>query len=330
MNGKFRIGLLASIAIASSLALCLAWRFQTLVGPVRYGATFSPDYARGLGLDAGQAYLAMLDELNLQVVRLPVQWYSLQPESSGINFTDLDWYVDQAARHNVKVILAIGNKVPRWPECYAPGWTVGLSQTEYRQALLSYIDQVVTHYRTEPNLDRWQVENEPFLAFGNCPRGDFQLIKQEISHVKALDNLHDIQLTVSGEQQLWASLAGKADVAGTSLYRRVAMPNGWLVTFPIPAQWYTLQALSVAFLTDKVVISELQAEPWLTQDYKVYSSDEAAALFTPLQLQTYFNYARRTGIHEISVWGVEWWYYLKQNGRPELWEAGKILLKTQN
>lgn len=330
MSGGVRSLCLVAGVIGASLALIIGLKFAAVAGQPTYGATFSPDYARSFGVDAGQAYMAVLDDLGVRQVRIPLQWYSLQPTPEGINFSDIDWYVDQAARRNVKVILVVGNKVPRWPECYTPGWASALPRDEYEAALLDYVDQVVAHYRNVPVLQRWQVENEPLFAFGRCPKIDYSLVQREIAHVRALDDVHPIELTVSGEQQLWASVATEADVIGASLYRRAALPNGWRFTFPISPRWYSLQALSVSPFTRQVVISELQAEPWLVPDYRAYSLDEAVALFTPDDLAKVFRFAHRTGIKEISVWGVEWWYYLKQNGHPELWEAGKQLLKTKN
>jgi len=307
----------------AGLGLVMFLQFKRVVAHPIYGATYSPAYAQYLGLNADEVYIALIDELHLRQIRIPVHWNDIQWEAEGERFWDVDWLMDEAAKRNVQVTLVIGNKVPRWPECYTPEWAAALSAEEYEQALLDYIDLIVTRYRTHPALDRWQVENEALFAFGACPKHDYALVRREIAHVRALDDKHPIQLTVSGEQQIWASVASDADVIGASMYRKVALPNGWPITFPIPARLYTLQTLSVSLLLDKVVISELQAEPWLTKEYREYSIDEAAALFTPRELEGYLRYARSTGLNEISLWGVEWWYYLKQNGRPELWNAGR-------
>ena len=327
MNGALRAFFLIAVLGCAGLALVLFLQFKRVVAHPVYGATFSPGYAQYLGLNADEVYLAMLDELHLRQIRIPVHWNDIQWEANGERFWDVDWLMDEAAKRNVQVILVIGNKVPRWPECYTPGWTADLSEADYEQALLDYVDLIVTRYRTHPALERWQVENESLFTFGDCPKLDYKLLRREVAHVRALDNEHPIQLTVSGEQQLWVSVASDADILGTSMYRKVALPNGWPFTFPIPARLYTLQTLSVALLLDKVVISELQVEPWLVKDYREYSIDQAAELFTPRQLAAYLSYARSSGLNEISLWGVEWWYYLKQNGRPELWNAGREYLK---
>ncbi len=325
MKLSFRLILGLSVVLAAGLLLVLSLSFYKAVGKLTLGMTFSASYTRYLGLDPHEVFEASLNELPMSVVRLPVEWSQIQPERSENNFSDLDWYLDQAAQHQVKVVLAVGNKVPRWPECYTPGWVKDLPATEYQTALLDYLDTLVRRYRLHPALERWQVENESTFVFGDCPAPDFDLVKREIEKVKALDPDHHVQLTVSGEQQLWVSMSKYADVIGTSMYRQVALPNGFKFVFPIPPLWYRLQAALTAPWVKQVVVSELQAEPWLTKDYRTYATDEANRLFTPQQLRSYVRYARRTGIQEISVWGVEWWYYLKNQGYPELWETGKLL-----
>jgi hypothetical protein len=327
MNGAARLTLLViALAVAGLAAVLLFW-YSRPVEEMRYGATFSPAYARFLGLDDREAFTAVLSELEFEEVRIPVHWDEVEPEPGQFHFDDVDWLMNEAARYDTRVVLAVGNKVPRWPECYAPGWAKKLAPEAYEQAVLEYLGKLVERYRGHSALLRWQVENEVLFAFGECPAPDYALFKKEIEHVRTLDPKHLIQITVSGEQQLWLSVARQADVIGTSMYRRVALPNGWPVTFPIPPQWYAFQAFTVSPFVDRVIISELQAEPWLTKDYREYPLDEAAELFTPEQLAAYLRYARATGLQDISVWGVEWWYYLKQNGYPELWNAGREHLK---
>ena len=37
------------------------------------------------------------------------------------------------------------------------------------------------------------------------------------------------------------------------------------------------------------------------------------------------EYARATRFEEQYLWGVEWWYYMKENGHPEFWDRAKEL-----
>jgi hypothetical protein len=291
-----------------------------------YGATFSPSHAEYLGLDPQQVLDAAFEDLPLAFIRLPVLWNQVEQQPGQRDFSDVDAIMNQAARQHKHVILAVGNKVPRWPECHTPEWAKALPNEAYEQALLDYLEILVMRYHDHPALWRWQIENESLFRFGDCPNPNYGLLEREVALVKSLDTDHPVQLTVSGEQQLWASLAGLADVIGASMYRQVTLPNGFRFTFPIPAQVYRLQAFMVSAFVDKVVISELQAEPWLVKDYRDYTPEAAAELFTPRQLRRNLNYARASGLSEISLWGIEWWYYLRVHGYPELWEsAGRSL-----
>ncbi len=324
----FLVLILVALLAGTAVALIFGVRWQQIRGVPTYGVTFSPDYARYLQLDAGAVYRAMLDDLEIRFIRLPVHWDKIEPEQGIFSFDDLDWYMNEAAQRRAKVILAIGNKVPRWPECHTPAWARQLSKDEYNAALRNSLKVIVEQYRQHPALERWQVENEALFAFGeHCPTPDVQLWRQEIADVQALDPKHPVQITVSGEQEWWLpqSTMG-ADIIGTSMYRRVAHPGIGYFTFPIPSRWYSLQALSVAWMVDRVVISELQAEPWLLKDYRLSTTDELLKLFTAKDFEQHVRYARRTGLREISLWGVEWWYYLQQQQRPELWDAAKRII----
>lgn len=298
-----------------------------LVRPV-FGETFSNDYAAHLGLDPEEVYLATLRELGVKVVRLPVNWDDIEPTAGAREFAGLDWYMNQAMEHEVGVILAIGNKVPRWPECQTPPWAYDLLPDEYHEALLGHVQAVVERYKNHPALLRWQVENEVLFPFGNCPTANYPQFKEEVRLVRELDPEHKIQVTVSGEQQIWASQAWEADVIGTSLYRFAWNPTIGFSVFPHPPLIYALQARSISLFTKTSVISELQAEPWFPRDAIKYDPAEARAFFTPEMLRLHTAYAVRTGLREISFWGVEWWYYLKVHGYPELWDEGARLIQT--
>lgn len=299
-----------------------------VIKPV-FGATFSNDYAEHLGLNAREVYQATLQELGVKIIRLPVNWNDIEPQQGQRDFSGLDWYMNEALTHDVKVILAVGNKVPRWPECQTPDWAYDLLPEEYSQAVLDQVQAVVERYRHHPALYRWQVENEQLFPFGNCPLPDNVRFTKELKLVRDLDPDHLIQLTVSGEQQVWASQALQADVIGTSLYRFAWNPTVGFSVFPHPPSWYALQARSISLFTKKVVISELQAEPWFPRDPIKYDPAEAVLFFTPEMLRLHAAYATRTNLREISFWGVEWWYYLKEHGYPELWEEGVRLIQQK-
>ena len=38
------------------------------------------------------------------------------------------------------------------------------------------------------------------------------------------------------------------------------------------------------------------------------------------------EFAKKTGMKEIYVWGVEWWYWMKEKqNQPEIWSEAKKL-----
>lgn len=289
-----------------------------------FGVTFSPEYATELGLDWHEAYSAMLVDLHPLVVRIPMPWNRVEPVSGEYQITDYDWMLAQAQQNGVQVILAIGMKVPRWPECQAPSWTTALSQQELTNALLGLEQHIVLAYRDHPALLRWQVENEPLFPFGECPLPNIDRLREEVELVRDLDPGHPIVLTSSGEQANWLELSSLADVVGASLYRFTWSAALGPVVFPHSPLYYRAQAWIVSLVAgDPVVISELQMEPWFADGIGDTQGDGVA--FSETDFHEHVSFARATGISEVWLWGVEWWYREHLAGRSELWNAAKTL-----
>jgi hypothetical protein len=190
---------------------------------------------------------------------------------------------------------------------------------------VAYITSAVERYGSVVTV--WQVENEPFFAFGDCPAPDVAFFEKEIALVRHLDPSAQIQVTTSGEQEVWSSVAPVADRIGVSLYRTVRIPQWGLFSFPLSPLWYTVMRIPVSFTRD-VVISELQMEPWFVDHPLSVPRHSAAGYFTAQDARDHVAYARATGFSEVSFWGVEWWYYLRIQGYPELWDTMRNLLKT--
>lgn len=296
-----------------------------------YGATFSIIYANELNIDWKKAYIATLDDLQIQALRIPVYWSKIESDKDAYYFDDLDWIMNEAAGRNVPVTLVIGQKVPRWPECFIPDWAEYSSNEERSNQLLQFMKITVERYKNHPALHRWQVENEAYFPFGECPSPDYKLVNEEIDLVRKHDPEHDIQITTSGEQAFWAIRAIKADLLGVSLYRVVQDKFFGVFIFPYKPEYYALQRLLASPFTNKVIISELQVEPWGINDTRIgenQSVEAAYKLFTEEDVEFHMDYARQTGIDEVYLWGIEWWYYLKQNDEPRLWNAGKNIIEN--
>src|SRR6056297_3249102 len=133
--------------------------------------SFNTPYARELGLDWRQTYDAILDELQVRHLRLAAHWPMVEPEPGTYNFSELDYQIQRAEEEGASVILAVGRRLPRWPECHIPDWARQLENEQYNAALLQYIETVVERYKDSPAVRWWQVENEPFLevfAYEHC------------------------------------------------------------------------------------------------------------------------------------------------------------------
>ncbi len=296
------------------------------------GLSFSEFYAReGLGLDWKAAYQSILSELNPKNLILMAYWQYLEPNQGKFDFSDLDWQMNIAQKENRNVILAIGQRVPRWPECHIPEWAK-LNKENYHQSLLDYLTQVVNHYKSYSAITYWQVENEPYLSsFGECPPFDQNLFHEEISLIKKLDPTRLVVTTDSGELGWWFGAAKHTDVLGTTLYRVVSAPLiGIFRFFFIPPAFYPAKAAAVQFLSgvSKVFISELQAEPWAMNGAPlVYESMSAQTSdFSTSTLLNNFQFAQRTGLNPVYLWGSEWWYWRKTRGDPSFWDLGKQIL----
>ncbi len=298
------------------------------------GLSFSELYAKeGLGLDWKAAYGSIVNDLNPQNLLLMAYWQYLEPREGSYDFSDLDWEMNLAEAKGKNVILAVGERVPRWPECHIPNWAPAPGSNGYDQALLSYLTHVIEHYKSYSAIKAWQIENEPYLGvFGNCPPFSQNLFNEEIALVHKLDPTRPVLTTDSGELGWWFAPASHVNVFGTTLYRVVSAPTiGAFHYFFIPPAFYALKAAVVKELTgvSNVFISELQAEPWsLNGAPLAYESMNAQTSdFSTTTLRDNFQFAERTGLSPIYLWGSEWWYWRKIHGDPSFWDLGKQLLQ---
>ena len=315
------------------LLLAGAWFFGDASGgrEPSWGVTFTPSYASYLGLDWPETYLAILDDLGVDHLRLAAYWNEIEVAQDQYDFSQLDWQVAQASQRGVKLILAFGRRLPRWPECHDPDWLVDVSVDKQKNQLLELVELVVNRYKDNPSITHWQVENEPlFRWFGQCPPPDKEFLKQEVALVKFLDPSRPIVITDSGELSSWQSAAGVGDILGTTLYRIVW--NRWLGFFEYwftPPLAYSAKAAWAQFLNPQlqaVIITELQMEPWATdKPLTRMSLAEQQRSFDLNRFRKNLNYARRTGLAQAYLWGAEYWYWLKTQGQPAIWQEAKKL-----
>lgn len=292
--------------------------------PVLLGATFSKSYAESLGLDWKLTYLAILDDLHVPTLRIPAYWNDVERSPGKFDFSNIDFQVDGAAKRGVKIILAIGRKLPRWPECHVPDWARMKSEDEQQARIISYVEKTVRRYARYDAVVSWQVENEPFFDFGQCPKPDRDFLKREIAAVKSID-ARPIVISESGELSTWTNAASMADVLGISTYRIVWDKHVGFLFWPVTPRYYAIRASVVRPFVDRIIITELQAEPWSTAGILHLPIDEQLRLMSPERLRDNVLFVKRIGFPEAYLWGAEWWFWLKTRGRPEMWDQARQL-----
>lgn len=302
---------------------------------ITWGVTFSQKFSRELGLDWQENYLAILNELRPSALRLVAYWDALEPEDDRFSFTDLDWQLARAAERGIPVILAVGLRLPRWPECHIPSWAQGLSIEEREEKLRAALGEVTGRYRTHPEIAAWQVENEPFLPlFGVCPERGARFLERGIALVRGLDAGRPIIVTDSGELGLWFRAERRADIFGTTMYRKVYLrfigPLWGAFEYPLPPDFFRLKERYTRFLSrhpaKRFIVVELQGEPWEPRSLAETPYETAVRDFSPEYFRDTIAYARATGFDEYHLWGAEWWWFMKeQRADSRYWDIARAL-----
>jgi hypothetical protein len=293
---------------------------------VNYGVTFSKPFAEHLGLDWKETYLAVLDDLDVKFLRLPIYWTEIEAQNNNLTFENVDWQIQEAEKKDAKIIFVLGQKQPRWPECHIPDWAREMSKEDREKELIEIISYTVEKYKNKTTISAWQIENEPFLPYGNCPILDKDFLDKEIATVRNLDPSRPIIITDSGELSTWYRAASRADILGTTLYRIVWDERVGYVHYPISSLFYRFKAAMIHYLTDvqKIIIVELQAEPWgpdiilntpLEEQYKSMNAE---------QFKKNIAYVNEVEFSEAYLWGCEWWYWLKTKQNDDsIWQEAK-------
>ncbi len=296
--------------------------------PSLFGTTFSTKFSRELGLDWKEVYLATIDDLGVEQIRIPVYWDEIEKEEGTFDFTDYDYILAEGGKRDVKFIMSIGRRIPRWPECHAPAWINLKSDIGARVATLKMIKEVINRYKDNPNIEYWQVENEAFLGtFGVCPSFDSGFLEQEVGIVRSLDS-RKIIVTASGELGTWSREAKIGDIFGSTLYRTVY--NSWFgfLKYPFPTSYYTWKAKLAGIKPENFMVAELQTEPWVAQGNMTQLTEKQIKRSMSIdQFKANIQYAINLKPERIYFWGSEWWYFQKKFGNPEYWRIASELFK---
>ena len=220
------------------LGIVALYLFVGRVSPaqeIQWGVNFSQKQATALGLDWRAAYAALLDDLEVRKLKVSLDWNELEQAKDAFSFDDTDWQAREAEKRDAKLLLVMGMKTMRWPECHMPEWAKELSKEEQQKEILALLEAVVNRYKDSPALSEWQVENESLLKFGNCPWRDRKFLEKEVELVKSLDPNHPVVVSDSGELSLWVQAAKIGDIVSTTMYRKVWFHEiDRYVEYPLP------------------------------------------------------------------------------------------------
>lgn len=332
MKKIFKMIILILVLLITGLILYLLLGKAPIQKNILWGVNFSQKHTENLGLDWKKTYLAILDDLKVKNLKLIIAWDWVNGKKGEYYFNDVDWQIKEAEKRNVSIMLSIGMKTGRWPECHIPVWAKGLSKDEREKAIEQYLKAIVGRYKDSQAIVSWQVENEPFFPFGECPKTDINFLKKEVALVKFFDNKNKpVIISDTGEFSLWLKAARIGDIVGTTMYRKVWSKEFHLYfNTPFPPLVYYWRAKLINFLYNKQVkCVELQAEPWgpvLLYDLPL---DEQKKTMDLEKFKNTIRFAKETGWKDFYLWGVEWWYWMKEKQNdPSIWNEARELFKN--
>jgi beta-galactosidase len=142
---------------------------------ILYGAAYYHEYEPTERLDQD---VAMMKAAGLNVVRMGESTWSLwEPEDGQFEYAWMDRVVDAMAKAGIKVVMGTPTySIPTWlyhehpeilarplggaPKFYGPRQNMDISNPVYRQYCERLIRNLVSHYKDNPDVIGWQIDNE--------------------------------------------------------------------------------------------------------------------------------------------------------------------------
>ncbi|HEU4677753.1 MAG TPA: beta-galactosidase [Candidatus Paceibacterota bacterium] len=328
---KVLIGLVLLLGVVGLVLFALARKEAPTT--ITYGMSFSVPYAKELGLDPDDVFDALIDDMGVRNFRLAAHWPLIEPKRGQYDFTWMDRDIEKAEAADAHVIFAVGRRLPRWPECHIPDWAKDMTWDEQKAEIRDYLTTVVNHYKDSSAITYWQVENEPYLnLFANeyCGDLDEDFLKEEIALVHTLDPTRPVLVTDSGNLGTWRGAYENGDAFGTSVYVYFWNPQLGQFKTVLPPWFYRAKEKVMALLygEKKTFLIELELEPWLLTPVVDAPLETQFSRMDLEKFDEIIDYAKGTRYDTQFLWGGEWWYWLKKQGHPEMWERGKQLFSS--
>lgn len=301
------------------------------------GASFSHPHLLHLGCSLNDA-LHQYSQLGLKHIRLGCYWTLIEKKPNTYDFSQMDTLVNTCEKLGIHITMTIGMKAPRYPEYYIPSWLLSKVTLEnntflfednlFYNALFTYIEAVVVHFKKNTQIKYWQIENEPLDPSGpNWWKIDYALLKREVDLVKSIDPSKSIVINLWGnalqQRNYYGQIIPLADVVGLDLYSRVPDKNVWgnrVFNGPHDTDLMIMHIIEeIKAANKKVWISELQAEPW---------ADSESCL--PQHVIENTRWISDWHVDGVFFWGFEYWYAQKMKKHTNYWEAAKKAISLLN
>ena len=291
----------------------------------------------------------MLDELGARRLRLSIYWDEIAPAADHLSFAPVRRWLDPLEARGGRALVTLGLKAQRWPEYYPPAWLMqdhplpdGADlETEGRVVshLLLMLERLTAFLADYDAVEAWQVENEPLIAPRNSVRWLISpaLLAREIAVVRDADpRRRPVIVNHSTEDRFdrrwWTSLQ-LADVLAENIYTRKPARRRWPRyvnphCFGPLAPPLRREARAAAMLGKELWVTELQAEPWESEDVREIASARIASV-SPARIEANLRLAHRAGARRVYLWGAEWWRFMaERHGDTRYWELGQRLFQS--
>lgn len=320
-----------------------------------YGVSYSFEQAGWYGLEGRKSYTELLDSVEFDWVRLPFFWDQTllrseeAPEgqvTNELDLGDLKFAIEEAAKRNVDVIIALGAKTPYFPEYHWPKEIE--SQVKFGERIdinhpvaddILEIDRMVVEALAKyDNIVFWQVENEPLLGNVNKWKIEPSLLAKEVELVRLNDpkkrpiilnhaatGFYDttwrklLPILAPGDAfavNAFVKTKGTdlitAKIFGKELHflwpdRLVWPVHSWLFFSPdFVSIKKTVEGKGLTFM-----ILEMQAEPYIK---KLEESRDPLLYFTPDDIEAADKFLRSYKVESVGLWGAHFWQYKQKNG----------------
>ncbi len=160
-------------------------------------------------------------------------------------------------------------------------------------------------------------------------------VKQEVNVARSVDT-RPIIIQDSGEGGLWYKTYSLGDYLGISMYRKiwydfwgVFFGNFSYFEYPLAHWTYAVKASLLQVPYQKVIVTELQGEPWGPGINSVLTTEQKNNTMSRNDFYATIDYAQKAGFKDLYMWGAEWWLWEKEhNNNPFYWRGSATGIKS--